>query len=152
MLPWTRTSLLLTGLSPWSDMVEERRTVNSASDPIWWAVAGGLSLVAVYLPRLLGAGASNGARLIVAQLALFFTGALVGCFRRQRVWRWAIASFLAIAARDVILAVNSPRLANADAAGFAGYIAANSGTYLVQALPVLLGALLGSVVFSAGLD
>jgi hypothetical protein len=132
-------------------MLEERRTVNSASDPIWWAVAAGLSVVALYLPRLLGAGASNAARLVVAQAALFFSGALVGCFRRHRVWRWAVAAFLAIAARDVILAANT-KLAHVDAARFAGYLAANSGAYLVQALPVLLGALLGSLVFSAGLD
>jgi len=132
-------------------MLEARRTVNSAADPIWWVVAGGLSMVAVYLPKLLGPGASNATRLVVAQAALFFTGALVGCFRRNRVWRWAVAAFLAIAARDVILAASS-KLAHADVARFAGYVAANSPAYVVQALPVLLGALLGSIVFSAGLD
>lgn len=133
-------------------MLDAKRTANSATDPIWWAVAGGLSLGAVYLPKLLAAQSSDNARLIITQAALFFTGALLGCFRRQRVWRWAVASFFALAARDLIVATDNPAFSHANAAKIAAYLAAHSGGYCVQALPVLIGALVGSYVLSAGLD
>ncbi len=120
-------------------------------DPIWWAAAAGLSLVAVYLPKLL-TEPSDTTRLIITQAALFFTGALLGSFRPHRVWRWAVASFFALAARDLIVATENPAFSHANATMIAVYLVQHSGLYCVQALPVLLGALLGSFVLRAGLD
>jgi hypothetical protein len=120
-------------------------------DPICWAAAAGLSLVAVYLPKLLSQPTDT-ARLIVTQAALFFTGALLGSFRPRRVWRWALASFFALAVRDVIAAADNPAFSHASAAKVAAYLAAHSGVYCIQALIVLLGALVGSYVLRAGLE
>ena len=132
-------------------MLDARRQTHSAMDPICWAAAAGLSLVAVYLPKLL-TQPSDTTRLIITQGALFFTGALLGSLRPHRVWRWAAASFFALAARDLVMATENPALSHANATMIAAYLVEHSGVYCLQALPVLLGALLGSSVMKAGLD
>ncbi len=86
------------------------------------------------------------------QCALFLTGAVVGCVRPHRPWRWAVACFAVLALRDLVTLVNTAGMQQPDMPGLLLVVANHVGAYCLFALPVLLGALLGTSMMSAGLD
>jgi hypothetical protein len=91
-------------------------------------------------------------RLIVVESALFFTGALLGCIRPRRIWRWAAASFFTFVLSDLIRTFNDPNLGQMGTEQMTAYLASHADMYFVQAVPVLLGAFLGSCTMKAGLE
>jgi hypothetical protein len=139
-----------------TNMLEVRKStgarIDGSTDPLWWGVAALLSLGSLWLPKLLSMQSDEMTRLVVVESALFFTGALLGCFRPQRVWRWAAASFVTFAVRDLVWTLNDPNLGQMQAAEMTAYLASHADMYFVQAVPVLVGAFLGSCITKAGLE
>ena len=119
-----------------TDVQFDRRT-----DPLWWGLAGVLGLVSLWVPRLLQSE-DHSTQVVLAECALFFSGALIGSLRPQRVWRWAIAGLVAIVLQDIVLKdVSADWLASA--AG-ASYLTETLPLYLAYTAPVLGGAYVGS--------
>ncbi len=132
-----------------------RRTVaplRGSADPLWWGLTGFLSVGSVLLPKLLNAENSQFMRLMVIGSALFVTGAFVGAARRDRPWRWGVASFAAFAVRDLVVLFANKGLVHVDVPEMISVGLYQSGTYFLYALPVLLGAVLGASMINAGLD
>jgi len=75
-------------------MEDERST-----DRLWWCMAGLVGLISLWLPQLLQAEPARVTQVVISESALFFTGALIGCLRPDRVWRWGAASLVAVALR-----------------------------------------------------
>ena len=123
-----------------------------SADPLWWGVTCILSLGSLWLPRFLSMQSDQTTRLIVVETALFFTGALLGCFRPRRIWRWAAASFVTFAVSDLVWTFNDPNLGRMGVEQTIAYLASHVDVYFVQAVPVLLGSFLGSCTMKAGLD
>ncbi|MGD0199793.1 MAG: hypothetical protein ABSD27_03485 [Bryobacteraceae bacterium] len=132
-----------------------RRTgtqIGGSADPLWWGLAATLGLLSLWLPHLLSLEATHLTQVLVVESALFFSGALVGCLRPRRVWRWAAASYIAFAIRDIFAL-----MADTAYAGAIPYAQAviqfgdHAPLYLVQCLPVLAGAYIGYFISSAGL-
>jgi uncharacterized membrane protein len=126
--------------------------IDASADPLWWGLAAALGLVSLWLPQLLSLEADRMTQVAVVESALFFSGALLGCLRPRKVWRWAIAAFVAFAVRDAVHLITDPRFfgASAYAAAFA-QAGDNAPMYLVWCLPVLAGAYIGYFISSAGL-
>jgi hypothetical protein len=125
--------------------------LRKSADPLWWGVAAILSLGSAALPKFLGIEADRIGHLMLVECALFFTGALVGCVRPDRPWRWAAASVSAFALRDASIMIAQTGMERAKVPEVLVALAGNSGMYCLYALPVLLGALLGASVMHAGL-
>jgi hypothetical protein len=87
---------------------------------------------------------------MVIESALFLSGAVVGCFRPRRPWRWAVACVIAYAARDLVMLFSAHGLI-VRPPEIVALLAANAGTYGLYAVPVLLGALFGGSIMNAGL-
>lgn len=137
-------------------MLEPRKAtgtrIDGSTDPLWWGVAALLSLGSLWLPKFLSMQSDQTTRLIVVESALFFTGALIGCFRPRRVWRWGAASLITFAIRDLVWAFNDPNLSQMTGLQTASYLMSHGDIYFVQAVPVLVGAVLGSCTMKAGLE
>lgn len=123
-----------------------------STDPLWWGVAALLSLGSLWMPRFLSFQSDEMSRVVVVEASLFLTGAFLGCLRPRRVWRWAIASLIAIASRDVVWLYSDPNLSQMTFLQMGDYMTANWEMYFVQVLPVLIGAQAGSFISSAGLE
>jgi hypothetical protein len=126
--------------------------IDGSTDPLWWGVAAILSLGSLWMPRFLSFQTDETTRVILVESSLFLTGALLGCLRPRRVWRWAAASLVAIAGRDMVWLCSDPNLSRMSLVEMGSYMSANWQMYFVQVLPVLIGALVGSFISSAGLD
>ena len=124
--------------------------MQGGAEPIWWAIAGSLSLAALALPNYLSSRPEPSLRLIITGCALVCTGALVGFFRPERIWRWALASLIAFALRDVLLAAS--QALNPGLSLVLDQISSNAQVYGLEATLVLVGAGLGSWTTKAGLE
>jgi hypothetical protein len=111
-----------------------------------------LSLVSLWLPSVFNLEAMETTKLIVVKSALFFTGGLVGFACPRRPWRWGVASLIAFALRDLVVKLSASGVVSAGFAGAAAYVAYNCPTYLINALPVLVGAYLSAMTSGAGLS
>ena len=109
---------------------------------MWWGVAGLLSAAALALPNLIGMRPDPEGRQLVVVSALFLSGAVLGCLRPERAWRWALAAFIAIALRDLPLV--SDTITQADLLRFLYYLETHVGVFLLQTLPVLVGSIFGA--------
>jgi hypothetical protein len=125
--------------------------VRGSLDPFWWGMAALLSLGSAWLPKFLNLEGDQFTRLLVVESALFFSGAVLGCVRPQRPWRWAAATILAFAARDVVSLLGVRGLVPVGVPDAIVLVLSHSGAYCLFALPVLLGALLGASMMGAGL-
>ncbi len=126
--------------------------IRGSSDPIWWGVAGLLSLGSDRLPGLLSMDGSELTRMLVLGCALFLSGALVGAIRRNRPWRWGVACFAAFALRDLAVLLSTNGLTQVGAPGAAAFLIGHMGIYFLYALPVMTGGFLGAMIMSAGLE
>jgi hypothetical protein len=126
--------------------------IRGSSDPIWWGVAGLLSLGSDRLPGLLSMDGSDVSHVMVLGCALFLSGALVGAIRRNRPWRWGVACFAAFALRDLAVLVSTQGLTQLDAPGTVAFLIGHMGLYFLYALPVMMGGFLGAAIMSAGLE
>jgi hypothetical protein len=115
-------------------------------------VAALLSLGSAWLPKFLKLDSSQITHVMVVGCALFVTGALVGCVRRDRPWRWAVASFAAFALRDLVVMLSTRGLKQLGPPEIVFFVAGHLVGYFLYALPVLLGAILGSSMINAGLE
>jgi hypothetical protein len=120
--------------------VEDERS----NDRMWWCMAGLVGLISLWLPQLLQAAPARVTQVVISESALFFTGALIGSLRPDRVWRWGAASLLAVALRDLALLAVDPRLAGIGSQEVGLYLLANSPLYLMHMLFVLAGAYVGT--------
>jgi hypothetical protein len=117
---------------------------NRSSDRMWWSMAALVGLISLWLPQLLQAEPARVTQVVISESALFFTGALIGSLRPDRVWRWGAASLLAVALRDLALLAVDPRLAGIGNQAIGLYLLANSPLYLIHMLFVLAGAYVGT--------
>lgn len=126
--------------------------VGGTADALLWGGAAILSLIAIWLPNLLGPDATQLVQLIVVESALFATGVLCGCIRRERTWRWAVAALVALVFRDVAPILAGHGFHGGALSELTNVLQANAAIYCLRTLTVLLGALAGSVILRAGLD
>lgn len=126
--------------------------LKGSADPFWWGLAALLSLGSAWLPKFLNLDGSQITHVMVVGCALFVSGALVGCVRRDRPWRWAVASFAAFALRDLVVLLSTTGLRRQAAPEIIVFVAGHLGVYFLYALPVLAGALLGASMINAGLE
>jgi hypothetical protein len=123
-----------------------------SADPVWWVITGLLCAGSLSLPKLLKLESDPMTAYLLTALALFFIGALIGSLRRERVWRWAVAAFLAFVLADIL------QLSFPDKFSWFAYsqLAAKIGTYvpgyLLRAAPVLMGSYVGGGLSKAGLS
>ncbi len=123
-----------------------------AADPFWWGLAAVLGLLSLLLPQLLRLEADRTTEVLVVESALFFSGGLLGCLCPRRVWRWALAAFLAFAFYSAAYALGDPRYNGAPVQlALLNQFLDNAPLYLVQSLPVLAGSYIGYFASSAGL-
>jgi hypothetical protein len=125
--------------------------VGGSADPIWWALAAALSLGSAWVPKVLHMEGDQLTQALVVGCALFFSGALVGCIRPVRPWRWGLACFAAFAIRDLAVLVTATGWRGARVADLAIFLLGNLGVYFLYALPVLVGAIIGGTMMRAGL-
>lgn len=89
---------------------------------------------------------------LVVGAGLFFSGALLGCLRPRRVWRWPVASFLAFGASDLVRLAGDPRFTGLSSSAAWISLADNASLYAIHTVPVLVGAYLGCYMTSRGLE
>jgi len=123
-----------------------------SSDPLLWGLAAVLTLGSLALPKFLQLQGDQTTELLVVESALALPGAALGCLRRERPWRWAVASFMVIALRDAALIAGSAGLARGGYLAVVTYLIGHSGAYFLQVLPVLGGAILGSAMMGTSRD
>lgn len=122
--------------------------VRGGADVVWWGISGLLSLAALALPDYITTQPEITQRLAIAGAALFLTGALMGCFRRQRVWRWALAGLIAFVVHDIVVAVNGDM--PLEATPILNLVAGNAQIYCIETLPIFLGASFGAWSLKGG--
>jgi hypothetical protein len=115
-----------------------------SSDPLWWLVAALLGLLSLRFPQFIQSGEDRATQILLSEVALFFSGALVGALRPQRPWRWGIACFLAFVIWDL-----APFAVILNSATFSfrvigSFLLSHATQYIYQTLPVLAGAFLGA--------
>ena len=126
--------------------------LRGSADPFWWGLAALLSLGSIWLPKMLNLEGNRLTELMAVGCGLFFSGALVGCVRRDRPWRWAIACFATFALRDLVVVLGSTAPGHLHVAELVILVIGHLGVYFLYALPVLAGALLGASMMGAGLE
>ncbi len=122
------------------DVIRKPDKTVKGNDPAFWLMASGLALISLWFPSYLETEADKLTPWILAEASLFFSGALVGCFRSDRVWRWGLAAFLTFALRDLILAANL----SLDLSWVAPFLANHAKIYVLQTIPFATGAYIGS--------
>jgi hypothetical protein len=117
--------------------------LDRTSDPLWWALAGLLSLGSVWLPTLLRMQSDRMTPVLITQLAMFFSGGLLGGLRPSRVWRWGIAAFLAFGIRDFAQMANDPKFIWFTGSELWVYLGNHAPGWAVGTIPMFVGAYLG---------
>jgi len=83
--------------------------------------------------------------------ALFLGGVLIGFCRPARPWRWGMASLVVLPVGDLAWVTHDPSFDVLSLEQIVPYVAERGPTYVFQALPVLVGAYLGSLL-AVGMD
>ncbi len=118
-------------------------------DYAWWVLAALLGLWTLWSPDLLRPLMDPRSQTYFAFGGLFIGGVALGFFKPDRPWRWAVASILLLPPADVAWLLRNPHLTALDVEHVLRHLAGQTPTYLVHALPVLVGAYLGAFL-SAG--
>ncbi len=122
-----------------------------SADPLWWATAAVLGLASLWLPSALQLRGDRWTETFVVEGALFFSGALVGAFRPNRVWRWGVAAFLAFTLDDLARLANDPRFNLIMREQVADRLLEQVSISGLNALSVVAGAYVGSLLTSRGM-
>ncbi len=117
-----------------------------SSDALWWGLAGILSLASLWLPQLLDMRTAPSTQRWVTDLALFFSGGVIGGFRPNRVWRWGVAAFAAILLKGLMQWTDGMSLANINPDSLLQHFLANGYSYGLQAMAVVLGAYVSAMM------
>lgn len=118
-------------------------------DYFWWFLAAMLGFWTLLSPDLLRPLADPKLRNYFVMGGLFIAGVVLGFFRPDRPWRWALASILLLPPADVVWLLRNPQLTALEAGHVIRHLSLQAPSYLLYALPVLVGAYLGSFL-SAG--
>ncbi len=81
--------------------------------------------------------------LLITQLAMFFSGGLLGAMRPDRVWRWGIAAFLAFGIRDFAQLANDPKFTWFTSDQLLAYLGNHAPGWAVGTIPMFAGAYIG---------
>jgi hypothetical protein len=122
-----------------------------SADPVWWLITGLLCVGSLSLPRLLNLQGDRATEYILSSAALFFIGALIGSIRRERLWRWGLAAFLAFLVTDILQLPFPDKFSMFAYGQLLTKLAANLPGYLLQSVFVLAGAHVGGGLSKAGL-
>jgi hypothetical protein len=112
-------------------------------DSLWWIVVAIASFSSLGLPNLVHIEASPGTKTLFVAMVLLFVGAVVGCLRPVRVWRWGVAAALGFVFNDLMAFVTDPQFIWSGV-GVVEHVLRNAVPCCIQAVPVLVGACLGS--------
>jgi hypothetical protein len=116
-----------------------------ATAPLWWGMAGILSVGCLALPQVVGLDNDDDiTQMLLVGAALFLSGVLIGHLRPGREWQWAIASFLAFAARDVAWLWIDAKLEENTIPQVLASLGPNVPGYLVHSGLLLIGAYMGT--------
>lgn len=113
-------------------------------DPLWWGLAALLGLASLWLPHLLSMQSDPTTQVLVSESALFFSGALIGSLRPNRVWRWGVAAFVAFGVKDLAQYAGDPGFTWVASPETYAMLAGHLSVYGIQTIPVLAGAYLGA--------
>ena len=100
----------------------------------------------MWMPQMLKSAMGQDTQPYFIYGALCLGGVLIGLCRRERPWRWGLAAMLVLPLGDLAWAAHDPRLNVLSAAQILSYVAERAPQYMVQALPVLVGAYVGSLL------
>ncbi len=120
-------------------------------DYVWWVLSATLGLWTLWSPDLLRPLMDRQLQNYFVLGGLFVGGVTLGFFKPDRPWRWAVASILLLPPADLAWLIRNPQLTALDAEHVIRHLSAQAPSYLVHALPVLVGAYLGSFL-SAGAE
>ncbi len=118
-------------------------------DYFWWFLATMLGFWTLLSPDMLRPWVDPKLHEYFTMGGLFIGGVALGFFRPDRPWRWAVASIFLLPPADVVSLLRNPQLTALDAAHVIRHLSLQAPSYLLHALPVLVGAYLGSFL-SAG--
>ncbi len=105
-------------------------------------MAGTASLLALRIPELMAVEYSI--RKLVSYGLLLIVGLMVGSFRRQGAWRWALASLVAFGLGDYFHLSSGPHLPNLDPRDMWSHVVTGGPDWAIHAVPVLVGAYLAA--------
>lgn len=124
-------------------------TYRFRGDCAWWVLAALLGLWTLWSPDLLRPLVDPKGQTYFVFGGLFIGGVALGFFKPDRPWRWAAASILLLPPADVTWLLRNPSLSALELEHVVRHLALQAPSYLVHALPVLVGAYLGAFL-SAG--
>lgn len=118
-----------------------------STDPQWWLATVVLTLTTLWLRD---AVFTLDIRDIAFYIALFLTGALVGAFCPSRPWRWPLASFLSLSAADFCHLSTGFQIPTLTSEDILKHLSTGGPEWLLQTIPVLVGAYVGSSISEWG--
>ncbi|MGB9605454.1 MAG: hypothetical protein ACP5U2_12400 [Bryobacteraceae bacterium] len=118
-------------------------------DYFWWFLGAMLGLWTLWSPDLLRPYVDPKLQTYFVMGGLFIGGVALGFFRPDRPWRWAVASILLLPPADVAALLRNPQFTALDFSHVVRHLSLQVPSYLLYAVPVLVGAYLGSFL-SAG--
>lgn len=120
-------------------------------DYLWWGLASVLGLWSMWMPQVLRASMDPQSQSYFISGALFLGGVLIGFCRPDRPWRWGMAALVVLPVGDLAWVTHDPSFDVLSLNQILPYVAERGPNYVLQVLPVLVGAYLGSLLV-AGVD
>ncbi len=118
-----------------------------SADPMWWFATAVLTLIALWLRNSVF---DLDIRDIAYYIALFLIGALVGAFCPSRPWRWPLAAFLTLVLTDFRHLSTSFQIPTMSMEDITRHLNTGGPQWVLQTLPVLAGAYIGSYMSQWG--
>ena len=122
------------------------------SEPLWWGLAAFLSLCSLRLPKYIDLKGDLATATLVTELALFASGAAIGAFRPYRLWRWPLATLVALTVYDLAVASQREEFAYLASEQIWALAFRQCAEHMLHAIAVLVGACIGARLSHAGLD
>lgn len=112
-----------------------------SSDPLWWLATVALTLTALWLRHHVF---EHDIRDIAYYICMFLIGALVGAFCSSRPWRWPLASLLTLSLADFSHFSTSFQIPTLTSEDILKHLSANGPEWVLNTIPVLVGAYVGA--------